>query len=82
MLNTLIIDDEQSGRDALTVLLTNYCPDVKILDTADSVTTAARKILILKPNLLFLDVEMRGETGFDLLQQFNNPSFKVIFERH
>lgn len=79
MLNTLIIDDEQSGRDALTVLLNNYCPDVNILDTADSVGTAARKILTLKPNLLFLDVEMRGETGFDLLQQFSNPSFKVIF---
>ena len=79
MLKALIIDDEQSARDALSILLTNYCPDVTILGSADSVATGARNILTLKPNLLFLDVEMRGETGFDLLQQFNNPSFKVIF---
>lgn len=79
MLKALIIDDEHSAKDALSMLLKNYCPDVTILGTADSVTTGSHKILNLKPNLLFLDVEMRGETGFDLLQKFSNPNFKVIF---
>ena len=79
MLKALIIDDEQSARDALSMLLTNYCPDVAILGTADSVATGLFKIQTLQPNILFLDVEMRGETGFDLLQKFSNPIFKVIF---
>ena len=79
MLNALIIDDEQSARNALAILLTTYCSDITVLGTADSVAVGAQKILTLKPNLLFLDVEMRGETGFDLLQKFSNPNFKVIF---
>ncbi len=79
MLKALIIDDEQSARDALSMLLTNYCPYVTILGTTDSVKAGSSMILNLKPNLLFLDVDMRGETGFDLLQKFKNPPFKVIF---
>ena len=79
MLKILIVDDEPSARNALSSLLTHYCPDAKIMGIADSVAEGAHKVLQLKPNLLFLDVEMRGETGFDLLQQFKNPNFKVIF---
>lgn len=79
ILKALIIDDEQSARDALSILLTNYCLDVTILGTADDVPTGSQMILNLKPDLLFLDIEMRGVTGFDLLQQFKNPYFKVIF---
>ena len=79
MLNALIIDDEQNVKTVLTKSLAKYCPDVRILATADSVTMAAQKIVLLKPNLLFLNVQMPDKMGFDLLQNFENPSFKVIF---
>ena len=79
MLQSLIIDDEPDARTVLSLLLTHYCPDVKILGTSDTIVCAAQKIKQLKPNLLFLDVEIRGATAFDLLKQFDNPDFKVIF---
>jgi two-component system LytT family response regulator len=79
MLTTLLVDDEAHARESLSKMLTLNCPDISILGTASSAEEAFEKIIQLKPNLVFLDVEMPNGTGFDLLTRFAKPNFKVIF---
>src|SRR4051812_7625637 len=80
MIRTIIIDDEPSAVSVLTTLLQKHCKeDVELLASADSPEEG--KILIgqLKPDLVFLDVEMPGMTGMDLVRSFTAPSFRVVF---
>jgi two-component system LytT family response regulator len=81
MLQAIIVDDEARGRDTLRRLLEEFCPEwVKVVVMADSVDTAAEAILAHPGlDLLFLDIEMNRETGFDLLRRFREISFEVIF---
>jgi two-component system LytT family response regulator len=79
MITALIIDDEKKNRDSLQKLLKQNCPDVRILDEADSVAKALQAIRKHQPQLVFLDIEMPGQTGFDLLRQLNKIDFKIIF---
>ena len=79
MLTTLLVDDESHARESLSKMLSLNCPDISVLDTASSADEAFIKITKLKPDLIFLDVEMPNGTGFDLLTRFPKPTFKVIF---
>ena len=79
MLKTLIIDDEKSGREIVTNLLTQYCPNISIIGEAESVQSGILAINQLKPQLVMLDVNMQDGTGFDLLKQVQQKDFKVIF---
>lgn len=79
MLRTLIIDDEAHIRDTLTKLLTIYCPQVSIVGEAVSVSEGINKILELQPELVFLDINLKGGTGYDLLHVLQPIGFKVVF---
>ncbi|MDP4286195.1 MAG: LytTR family DNA-binding domain-containing protein [Bacteroidota bacterium] len=80
MIQALIIDDEQHCIDSLSLLLKeNYSQSVKEIGACHSVEEGVRAIRELKPGLVFLDVEMRNQTGFDLLQQIGEINFEVIF---
>jgi two-component system, LytTR family, response regulator len=79
MLNTIIVDDEVSGVEALEMLLERYCPAVKVMETAHSIDEAEKKISELLPDLVFLDIEMPFGSGFDLLGRLKNIRFEVIF---
>jgi two-component system, LytTR family, response regulator len=74
MIKALIVEDNIQDQDYLKLLLKNF-QNITILDTADSVLTAAEKIKKLKPALLFLDVELGCQTGFDVLH--NIESFNI-----
>lgn len=78
-INALIIDDEQKGRELLKVMLESYCKQVTILGTADSVKNGFEQINHLHPDLVFLDIEMKDGTGFDLLEKFKEINFVVVF---
>lgn len=78
-MNTIIIDDELSGREVLKKLLEVHCPGVKILKTEHSAETALVAIKQLKPQLVFLDIQMPGSSGFDLLNQIEKIDFEIIF---
>lgn len=78
-IGTIIIDDESNGRDILTALLEKFCPSLEILGTADNAESGKKIIDQLKPQLVFLDINMPGQTGFDMLQQFDAIDFEVIF---
>jgi two-component system, LytTR family, response regulator len=80
MLKAVIIDDDPGDREVLEMLLKKYCADdVLITGNADTIEKASQLILEMKPQLLFLDVELGNYTGFDLLSRFSDFDFKVIF---
>lgn len=80
MIKTIIIDDEPSAVNVLTMLLEKKCSDlVEIAGTAVSPVEGKQLIEKLQPDLVILDIEMPGITGVDLVRSFTHPSFQVIF---
>jgi two-component system LytT family response regulator len=79
MIRSLIVDDEQNNRLTMNVLLTRYCEGVEVISEAGTVKEAVLKIKELKPDLVFLDIEMPFENGFQLFKYFTNIDFDVIF---
>lgn len=79
MLRVIIIDDEKKGRQVLELMLKKYCENVEITAVADSAEAGRKAIRQYKPDLVFLDVEMPAENGFDLLQSFEKIDFNVVF---
>lgn len=79
MIRALLVDDETANINNLKAMLAKYCPHVTVLATADTILEAAELIKLHRPNLIFLDIEMGKDTGFDLLQSINLIDFQVIF---
>jgi two-component system, LytTR family, response regulator len=77
-MKALIIDDERLARNELRRLLENF-PKVNIVGEASNADEAIILIEELKPDLLFLDIQMPGKTGFDLLSSLENDVPDVIF---
>jgi two-component system LytT family response regulator len=78
-LKAIIVDDEQHCIDALQTMLQKKCPGVEVIGTAKSVKEARELIDERSPDLVFLDVEMPYQNGFELLKQFEKVHFDVIF---
>jgi two-component system, LytTR family, response regulator len=79
MINCVIIDDEARGRENLSSLVKLHCPEIGIAGMADGVSEGFKLLNHTPPQILFLDIEMKDGSGFDLLAKFNNPTFEVIF---
>jgi len=79
MLTAVIIDDEKPARENLAAILQSYFPDVSLLGMAASVTKGIELIRDKNPQLVFLDIEMGRNTGFDLLRKMGKVSFETIF---
>ena len=77
-MNALLIDDERLARSELKRLLAEFS-DIKIVGEAANAQEAREQIITLKPDLLFLDVQMPGETGMKLLETLEPPIPHVIF---
>lgn len=77
-MKVLLIDDERLARNELRRLLAAHT-DIEIIGEAVHVEDALAKVATLKPELLFLDVQMPGADGFNLLEQLEPPLPKVIF---
>ncbi len=68
MIQTLIVDDERLAREGLKNLLKDF-PEIQIIGEASNADEALDMIDKLKPQLLFLDIQMPEKTGFDLLEE-------------
>jgi two-component system, LytTR family, response regulator len=77
-MKALLIDDERLARNELRRLLTAF-PDIEIAGDASNSKQAREQLAALKPDLLFLDVQMPGETGMELLESLEAPVPHVIF---
>ncbi|EDM38947.1 response regulator [Pedobacter sp. BAL39] len=78
-MKTLIIDDEQSNIENLSLILQKYCPRVQLAGAANNVELAIQQIVVHQPDLLLLDIQLGSQTGFDLLRQLPVKDFEVIF---
>ena len=79
MHSTILIDDEKKNCIILRKLLEKNCKEVEVLGSAYNVGSAIKLIREKRPELIFLDVEIEGESAFDLLRQFQPIPFKIIF---
>jgi two-component system LytT family response regulator len=76
-ITAIIIDDERLARNELKKLLEQH-PEIQIIDEASGVDEGVEKIELARPDLIFLDIQMPGKTGFDLLGELEKAP-KVIF---
>jgi two-component system, LytTR family, response regulator len=76
-MKAIIIDDERLARAELKKLLQEF-PEVEIVDEAANAEEGIAKIESLQPDLIFLDIQMPGKTGFDMLSQLERAP-QVIF---
>jgi two-component system LytT family response regulator len=77
MIKTVIIDDERLARNELKKLLLDF-PEIEVVAEAANATEGIEKIDSLNPDLIFLDIQMPGKTGFDMLAELDKTPF-VIF---
>ena len=78
MIRALIIDDEQAARDRLRQLL-SAISDIEIIGEAEDGEGAIAKIGEMEPDLVFLDIQMPGASGLDMLEKLPEINFEVIF---
>lgn len=78
-ISALIVDDEKNGRENLAGLIKTRCPQIRVVGEARSVEQAIAGIQEHQPQLIFLDIEMPGGNGFQLLEHFKDFPFEVIF---
>ncbi len=78
-LTAIIVDDELYGRENLKKIIETYCPEIEILGLADSVVNAKERVSVLKPDAVFLDINMPVLSGFDFLEEYDDRNFMVVF---
>ncbi len=79
MLKSIIVDDEFKSRESLRILLEDFCDSVKVCALCQNVDEGLAAIETFKPEVVFLDIQMQRESGFDLLTRIKSVNFEVIF---
>jgi two-component system LytT family response regulator len=77
-IRTLLVDDEPLGRDRIRTLLASE-PDIEIVGEAEDGESAVERIALLKPDLVFLDIQMPGLDGFGVLRQLKGHVPLIVF---
>jgi len=78
-MNIAIVDDEQHCIDALLELLNHYSEHIDSIKTYGNVEAAVKGINSFKPDILFLDIQLQDQTGFDVLKQLRFKDFNLVF---
>ncbi len=79
MLKAIIIDDESNGRIALKQKICDYCPDVIVVAEAENGQQGLAAIHQFSPQIVFLDIEMPGMNGFEMLINVPEKNFHLVF---
>jgi two-component system LytT family response regulator len=79
MIKAILIDDEVHCVDTLNMLISDYCPEVQIMELCVSAKQGLAAVGKHHPTLIFLDIEMPVMNGFEFLEQFTEIPFSVIF---
>lgn len=79
MIKAILIDDEVHCLDTLNILLSDYCPDVQVMEICMTAKQGLIAIEKYSPTIVFLDIEMPVMNGFELLEQFTEIPFAIIF---
>lgn len=78
MITCIIIDDDNTVRKLLSMIIKKELPQVNIVGEFDDASSALDKINSLKPDLVFLDIEMPGMNGLDFLKELDDPDIEVV----
>ena len=79
MIPTVVIEDEDHSRKLLLEMLQENCMQINVVGEADSVKTGLAAIEEQKPRLVFLDIELKSETTFEILEQLPEINFELVF---
>ena len=79
MLRAVLIDDDESNLSSLSEKISNHCKQVQVIARCDNPEDGIRAIDELKPDIVFLDIEMPQMNGFVMLQQLTNKDFELVF---
>ncbi|MBI3220178.1 MAG: response regulator transcription factor [Bacteroidetes bacterium] len=78
-LTCIIVDDELKSRENLRILLQDFCDDVAVMALCSNVAEATTALRQNQIDLVFLDIQMQRETGFDLFSKIDAVTFEVVF---
>ncbi len=79
MIKAVIVDDDPANCTLIRRLLNEYFPDISVAAEADSVRTAVEEIKKHLPDFVLLDIEIKGGSGFQVLQHLKPYKFRVVF---
>ena len=78
-IKAILIDDEQSARNVLSNLLERTSSNLEVMATCSNLEEGVKQIKKLKPNVVFLDVQMPNYAGYEIVNFFDNIDFEIIF---
>ena len=80
-MKAIIIDDEKQARVSLSLLLQENCPEIEVADQCENLPQGVKSIRKHRPDVVFLDIEMPGHSGLELLEFFDEKEieFSIIF---
>jgi two-component system LytT family response regulator len=78
-MKAILVDDEPDGIRTLQKMLEFHCPNVDVAATCSNATVAKQQLEKTKPDVVFLDIQMPGKSGLDLLTELPVKDFEVIF---
>ena len=80
MIKAIIIDDEKRSRELLNLMIKEFLPhQIEVLGMAENLTEGLKLLSLYNPTLVFLDIELSGESGFDFIERAPEVNFEVIF---
>lgn len=78
-MKAILVDDEPDGIRALKKMLESHCPNVEVAATCSNAASAKQELERIRPDVVFLDIQMPGKSGLDLLTEMPEKDFEVIF---
>jgi len=79
MIKAIIIDDEINCCEILKIRLEKFSKEIEVIAEANNIIDAEVLIKKLQPDVVFLDIQMSGGSGFDMLKSFPEPEFEIVF---
>ena len=78
-MKAILVDDEPDGIRTLKKMLESHCPNVEVAATCSNAASAKQELERIRPDVVFLDIQMPGKSGLDLLTEMPEKEFEVIF---
>ena len=78
-MRAILVDDEKELLKFLELMISKHVPELEVVGACDNPADAVEKIKTLKPDIVFLDIQLREVTGFELLDQLGPRDFELIF---
>ncbi len=79
MVKAIVIENDSHVRDLIIKTIESLCPNVGIISEATDIKTGIGAINEHEPDLVLLDIKLKDGSGFELVDHFNPPDFRVIF---